>query len=207
MFALRKVSATLALFFTLTIAGLAATDWQIVKIGNREYLTVDNIAKFYGLSAGAVSNERRIRLDNGGNSVAFQLDSREVLINGVRSWLCFPVAERDGLLLDSRVDLAKNLEQQLHPQMIPNLGQFKTVVLDAGHGGYDKGACSSYGCEKDFALDVARHIKPLLEAKGINVKMTRDSDIFVPLELRARIANTTKNSIFVSIHFNDTDTN
>ena len=91
--------------------------------------------------------------------------------------------------------------------MIPNLGHFKPVVLDPGHGGYDHGAVSPYGCEKDFALDVARDIKPLLEAKGIQVKMTRDSDVFVPLELRARIANATKDSVFVSIHFNATDAN
>jgi N-acetylmuramoyl-L-alanine amidase len=124
------------------------------------------------------------------------------MINGVRSWLCFPVTEKDGKYLVSRIDLAKTLEPQLRPQMIPNLGRFKTVVLDPGHGGHDKGATSGYGCEKDFALDVARDIKPLLEAKGIKVKMTRNSDIFVPLELRARIANAAKDSIFVSIHFN-----
>jgi N-acetylmuramoyl-L-alanine amidase len=91
--------------------------------------------------------------------------------------------------------------------MITNLGQFKTVVLDPGHGGYDKGAVSSYGYEKDFALDVARNIKPILEAKGLKVIMTRDSDIFVPLELRARIANAAKDAVFVSIHFNATDSN
>jgi N-acetylmuramoyl-L-alanine amidase len=66
---------------------------------------------------------------------------------------------------------------------------------------------SSYGYEKDFALDVARNIKPILEAKGLKVIMTRDSDIFVPLELRARIANAAKDAVFVSIHFNATDSN
>src|SRR6266446_5825470 len=207
MFALSKFNATFALLVALTNASLAAPDWQIVKVGNREYLTVDNIAKFYGLPTGVTPMEKRIRLDNGQNAVEFELDSREVMINGVRNWLCFPVAEKGGQYLVSRVDLAKTLEPQLRPQMIPNLGQLKTVVLDPGHGGYDKGAISGYGCEKDFALDVARNIKPLLEAKGLNVKMTRDSDIFVPLELRARIANATKDAIFVSIHFNATDSN
>ena len=207
MFAPQKVGLVLLALFAFAGAAFAASDWQIVKIGGREYLTVDNIAKFYGLPTGVAPIEKRVRLDNGKNSVEFQLDSREVMINGVRNWLCFPVTEKDGQYLVSRVDLAKTLEPQLRPQMITNLGQFKTVVLDPGHGGYDKGACSSYGCEKDFALDVARNIKPLLEAKGLNVKMTRDSDIFVPLELRARIANATKDSIFVSIHFNATDAN
>ncbi|MBA3544485.1 MAG: N-acetylmuramoyl-L-alanine amidase [Chthoniobacterales bacterium] len=201
--------ASLSLILLLAFAGSApaAPDWKIVKISGREYLTADNIAAFYGLPTGAKPIENRLRIDNGNSSLEFQLGSREVMINGVRNWLCFPVTEKDGEYLVSRVDLAKTLEPQLRPQMIPNLGQFKTVVVDAGHGGSDKGAISSYGYEKDFALDVARNIKPLLEAKGLNVKMTRDSDIFVPLELRARIANATKDSIFVSIHFNATNSN
>jgi len=207
MFARAQAAATLVLLFTFTTLGLAGTDWQIVKVGPREYLSVDNVAKFYGLPSGVAPINKRIRLDNGRNSIEVQLDSREMMINGVRNWLCFPIAEKDGQYLISRVDLAKTLEPQLRPQMITNLGQFKTVVLDAGHGGYDKGATSGYGCEKDFALDVARNIKPLLEAKGLTVKMTRDSDIFVPLELRARIANASKDAIFVSIHFNATDAN
>ena len=202
MLSWRKVFLAVLTLLALPSGVPAASDWQIVKIGGREYLTVDNIAKFYGFPTGIAPIEKHIRIDNGPNSLEFQLDSREVMINGVRSWLCFPVTEKDGRYLVSRIDLAKTLEPQLRPQMIPNLGQFNTVVLDPGHGGYDKGATSGYGCEKDFALDVARDIKPLLEAKGIKVKMTRNSDIFVPLELRARIANAAKDSIFVSIHFN-----
>ncbi|MGI8891480.1 MAG: N-acetylmuramoyl-L-alanine amidase family protein [Chthoniobacterales bacterium] len=207
MFASAKAFLSLVLLFALGALAQAAPDWQIVKIGGREYLTADNVAQFYGLPTGVSPVERHLRLDNGKNSIEIQLDSREMMINGVRNWLCFPVMEKDGQLLISRVDLAKTLEPQLRPQMIPNLGQFKTVILDPGHGGYDKGAISPYGYEKDFALDVARNIKPLLEARGLTVKMTRDSDIFVPLELRARIANASKDAIFVSIHFNATDAN
>jgi N-acetylmuramoyl-L-alanine amidase len=207
MFAPWKIVLTLIAILALAGSACAAANWQVVRVGGREYLTVDNIAKFYGLPVGVAPIEKRVRLDNGKNSLEFQLDSREVMINGVRNWLCFPVTENGGRYLVARVDLAKTLEPQLRPQMISNLGGLKTVILDPGHGGYDKGALSSYGAEKDFALDVARNIKPLLEAKGLNVKMTRDSDIFVPLELRARIANATKDSIFVSIHFNATDAN
>jgi N-acetylmuramoyl-L-alanine amidase len=62
-----------------------------------------------------------------------------------------------------------------------------------------------YGCEKDFALDVARKLRPLLQAKGFRVMMTREGDYFVPLEVRAQMANAARNSIFVSIHFNATN--
>ncbi|MEP6822797.1 MAG: N-acetylmuramoyl-L-alanine amidase [Chthoniobacterales bacterium] len=206
MFASLRASAFL-LVCAWSVAAAATPDWKIVKISGREYLTAENIARFYGLPTGVTPIEKHLRLANANGSVDFQLESREVMINGIRNWLCFPVVEKDGEYLVSRVDLSKTLEPQLRPQMIPNLGHFKTVVLDAGHGGYDKGAVSPYGYEKDFALDVARNIKPLLEAKGLKVKMTRDSDIFVPLELRARIANAAKDAVFVSIHFNATDTN
>src|SRR5262249_32501196 len=65
-------------------------------------------------------------------------------------------------------------------------------------------AQSTYGYEKNFALDVARRLRPLLQARGFKVIMTRENDVFLPLELRARIANATHDSIFVSIHFNAT---
>lgn len=207
MFARGRITLSVLLLFVLAGGAFADSNWEIVKIRGREYLTVDNIAKFYGLPTGVAPSEKRIRLDNGTISLAVQLDSREVMINGVRNWLCFPVTEKEGQYLISRVDLAKTLEPQLRPQMITNLGAFKTVVLDPGHGGSDRGAISPYGYEKNFALDVARQIKPLLEAKGLKVKMTRDRDVFVPLELRARIANATRDSVFVSIHFNATNSN
>jgi len=183
----------------------ASEDWQVIKVGGHDYLSVDNIAKFYGFPAGVPSGGRKIGLEDVNRSLEFTPDSREVMIDGARNWLCFPVIEHGGKVLVSRMDLAKTLEPQLRPQRIPNIDRVQTVVLDPGHGGYDKGATSSYGCEKDFALDVARKVRPLLQAKGLHVIMTRESDAFVPLELRARIANAAHNSIFVSIHFNATD--
>ncbi len=191
-----------------SVAAAPAPDWQIVKIGKWDYLTVDNIAKFYGFSADVTPIGKTIRLDNGKNQLEVTLDSREAIVNGVRNWLCFPVLQgADGKFLVSRVDLAKSVEPQFRPHMIKNLGRIKTVVIDPGHGGVERGATSSYGNEKDFTLDVALKLRPLLQAKGFNVVMTRDKDELVPLHERARIANATRDSIFISIHFNATDYN
>jgi N-acetylmuramoyl-L-alanine amidase len=128
-------------------------------------------------------------------------------VNGIRNWLCFPVIAHDNKFLVSRIDLAKTIEPQLRPHMIQRSGKIQTVVLDPGHGGFDKGAASTFGSEKNFALDVARQLRPMLQAKGFKVVMTRENDVFIPLEVRARIANATKDSIFVSIHFNATGSN
>jgi N-acetylmuramoyl-L-alanine amidase len=182
-------------------------DWQVIKVGPRDYLSVDNIAKFYGLLGNVDSTGKSVVLNNGRNQLQVTLDSRECIVNGVRNWLCFPVIAHDNKFLVSRIDLAKTIEPQLRPHMIQRSGKIQTVVLDPGHGGYDKGATSPVGNEKDFALDVARKLRPMLQAKGFKVIMTRENDVFIPLEVRARIANQTKDSVFVSIHFNTTGSN
>jgi N-acetylmuramoyl-L-alanine amidase len=190
-------------FLLLAGSASAASEWQVIKVGRWDYLTVDNIAKFYGFPGPVQIVNKSIRLDNGRNQLEVTLDSREAIVNGARTWLCFPVIEHtDGRYLVSRIDLAKTLEPQFRPHMIANLGRLTTVVIDPGHGGIEKGAASAYGLEKEYALDVARQLKPLLEAKGLRVIMTRTGDEQVPLPERARIANNTKDSIFVSIHFN-----
>src|SRR5438876_9964988 len=193
-----------AIAITQTTA-LAADDWQIIKVSGHDYLSVDNISKFYGLAAEVVSVGGKTQLETVSSPLEFVRGSREVMINGARSWLCFPIIENDGRFLVSRTDLAKTIEPLLRPQRVPNAGKVETIVLDPGHGGHDKGALSRYGSEKDFALDVARTLRPFLQAKGLRVIMTREGDYFVPLEVRAQIADTARNSIFVSIHFNATN--
>src|SRR6266705_1723865 len=182
-----------------------ADDWQIIKVNGHDYLTVENIAKFYGLSAKVVTAGQKIQLEAVKNPLEFVRGSREAIINGARSWLCFPLVEQDGKILVSRTDVAKTIEPLLRPQCVANVGKVQTVILDPGHGGHDKGQVSRYGYEKDFVLDVARKLRPFLQAKGLRVIMTREGDYFVPLEVRAQIANATRNSIFVSIHFNGTN--
>src|SRR6266446_1544860 len=81
---------------------------------------------------------------------------------------------------------------------------FTSVVVDAGHGGRDSGAYRRSGPpEKVVTLDVATRLSRKLRDSQFNVVMTRTSDVFIPLDTRVDIENSTPNSIFVSIHFND----
>jgi len=80
-----------------------------------------------------------------------------------------------------------------------------TVVIDAGHGGHDRGGIPGQRiAEKDMTLDVAQRLKNVLSASGYRVVMTRSTDVFVPLGGRVAIANSYRNAIFVCIHFNAT---
>ena len=77
------------------------------------------------------------------------------------------------------------------------------VVIDAGHGGFDRGGIPGQRIsEKIMTLDVALRLKQVLQASGYRVVMTRDSDVFVPLPARVAIGNSYRNAIFVCIHFN-----
>jgi N-acetylmuramoyl-L-alanine amidase len=81
---------------------------------------------------------------------------------------------------------------------------FNTVVVDAGHGGRDNGAYRKFGgAEKIATLDVAKRLSRKLRESDFKIVMTRSSDVFIPLEQRVAIENAQKNSVFVSIHFND----
>src|SRR5712672_4726839 len=110
------VFACLALTSSIAIA---AAEWQVIKINGHDYLSVDNISKFYGLPAEVVPVGGKMRLETVSNPLEFVQGSREVMINGARSWLCFPVIEHDGRFLVSRTDLSKTIEPLLRPQRVP----------------------------------------------------------------------------------------
>src|SRR6185437_10025603 len=132
---------------------IAEGEWQVIKIDGHDYLSVDNISKFYELPAEVVPSGAKIQTETANHPLEFVSGSREAIINGARSWLCFPVIEQDGKSLVTRTDVAKTIEPLVRPHRVPNVGNVQTVVLDAGHGGLDKGQVSRYGAEKDFALD------------------------------------------------------
>jgi N-acetylmuramoyl-L-alanine amidase len=76
------------------------------------------------------------------------------------------------------------------------------VVLDPGHGGHDPGAMGKGLNEADLTLDVALRLAALLQAEGLEVVLTRRSDVYIPLEERTAIANRESADLFLSIHAN-----
>lgn len=91
----------------------------------------------------------------------------------------------------------------IQPAAPPAKG-YKTIVIDPGHGGKDPGARGlRHTEEKDITLKVALKLRDLLSRQpGLRVLMTRDQDVFVELEERAKFANSHEADLFVSIHVN-----
>src|SRR5256886_12404248 len=105
----------------------AADDWQIIKVSGQDYLSVDNISRFYGLPAGIAGSGEKMDFEKVKNPLEFISGSREVMINGARSWLCFPVIEQDGKLLVSRTDVAKTIEPLVRPHRVSSVRKVQTV--------------------------------------------------------------------------------
>ncbi len=104
---------------------------------------------------------------------------------------------------------AKPVETTVVPvQSAPSLAQqlglgVKKIVLDPGHGGKDPGAIGFGLQEKDIVLKLAKMLVPKLENEtGAQVILTRDKDMFIPLEERTAIANASGADLFVSLHIN-----
>jgi len=104
--------------------------------------------------------------------------------------------------LDVRKTLAPLLAGEAMAWQKPN----PSILLDPGHGGADPGTLSVTGRhEKDFTLDWARRLRNILLANGWKVYLTREADTDLPLTNRVAIADTVRADLFLSLHFNSTD--
>jgi N-acetylmuramoyl-L-alanine amidase len=111
-----------------------------------------------------------------------------------------------GVTFDARRGLLTRQLAAAPPPTTPK-PRIYTVVVDAGHGGPDRGMRGPIGAaweirEKDITLDVSLALREALLARGVNVVMTRTTDTLIALNDRGRIANAKKGDVFLSIHVN-----
>ena len=97
-------------------------------------------------------------------------------------------------------DLARTLPEPVVPALPPKPEGRLRVVLDPGHGGIDPGAEYDGLTEADLMLTFARELRELLVREGFDVAMTRDADVFVPLEARVSFAREAEADLFLSLH-------
>lgn len=193
--------AAASVWLSATPVEASSASWRIQRLGGRDYLPVTQIANFYQMRV--MPHGDRVSLSSAARRMDFAKGSREARIDGVKHWLSFPVLYFAGQFYVSRMDLAKTIDPVMRPHRIPGLKPVRTVVLDPGHGGHDRGAVNRWGSEKNYNLDVSRRVRAYLQKAGLRVVITRRGDEFIPLEQRPAVANRLgEGTIFVSIHFN-----
>jgi len=186
------------------VATTSSTDmqgWELVRLDGRDYVTSASLQKFYHFTQHQFSGNA-VELRSAVLVLQGVVGSQDLMINGIKFILSYPVAEYNGKPLFSRLDLCKLIDPVLRPSFISNSAPFDTVIIDAGHGGHDSGARGIFGYEKDYALQLGFLLKSDLEHRGLKVVMTRSDDTFISLGGRVEMANKVPNSIFVALHFN-----
>jgi N-acetylmuramoyl-L-alanine amidase len=136
-------------------------------------------------------------------TLVLEIGSREAAWNGITINLGFAPQFIDGEVSLHELDLEKNLEPLLcePPLAFPTN---RVIVIDPGHGGHNVGTQSVLDgrYEKEFTLDTALRLKPLLEAEGWKVFLTRTADTDVSLPDRVAFAQAHQADLFISLHFN-----
>ena len=136
---------------------------------------------------------------------AFQLEvgKRAATWNGYKFHLGFAPTTTNGVPFIHSLDAEKNLAPLLQVNRPIPRGR-GVIVLDPGHGGVDNGTKSIIAnrFEKDYTLDWARRLKPLLEARGWKVVLTRSTDRAIELSERVLIAEQQQADLFISLHLN-----
>ena len=164
----------LAFVLLLILGGSVRSEWEMICVEDPDYVTLASVVASYGLSTSAYSGTGELSATGGSSSLAVRADTRQALFNGVRHWLSYPVRQAEGGLAISRVDVTRTLAPALRPEAVSGLDPVTTVVLDAGHGGHDRGALSPFGDEKDFALDAVGRLRRKLGPAGLKVVQSRE---------------------------------
>ncbi len=137
-------------------------------------------------------------------TMVLDIGSREVSWNGTEIQLGFAPEFIDDQVFIHGLDLQKNLEPLLLGSP-PAFGN-RVIVVDPGHGGSNVGTHSVLDgrFEKEFTLDWAKRLAPLLETNGWKVFLTRTSDVTVSNSDRVVFAEAHHADVFISLHFNST---
>jgi N-acetylmuramoyl-L-alanine amidase len=191
------VAAMVPLAFAADVGG-----WDVAKIDGRDYVSVESMKRFYHFTKLTRSGNTAV-LENTKVEMRLKIGGNECLMNGVKFVFSNSIETKGGKIYVSRMDLAKLIDPVLRPNFIRNAGDFRTVILDPGHGGKDPGATNSISTEATYNLKVALRVKAQLKAQGFKVVMTRETNNYLTLQQRVNLANAVKeNAVYVSIHFN-----
>lgn len=195
-------SLRLILLLLVSLTFKVHAEWEQKEINGRGYVSVASIKSNFKFSSLKQSGNSII-LEDARTRMNLRVGGYECLMNGIKFVFSYPVVQSGGKSWVSRIDLVKLIHPVLRPTFIDGAGDFRTVVIDPGHGGKDPGATNSLGTEARYNLQIAKYLKELLEGQKYKVVMTRSDNRYLSLQQRVDVANAIKeNAIFISIHHN-----
>ena len=192
----------IALLCVLLCAPFAANAQQyirFVRVYGRNYVYLDDVAKYYGMTL--VKGQQECELRSKYSKIVFTMDKRSAEFNTVRINFLYAPMYHKGSPMMSQLDFSLVLDPMLRKAAVPRQ-LVKKIMIDPGHGGKDNGAAGKRYREKDLVLQISRRLRDALKGSGFEVVMTRDSDVFLSLQERAALCVKHQPDIFLSIHCN-----
>jgi len=209
-------SSFFLLGFTILFSSCATTPspraWNEVtqRIGPVEYVALMDACDLLKMNYEWDALTKKHILYKNSNYLSFMTNDRNISINGNIRTLSVPPRVVNGVLMLPR-ELAEmpwwkqkeNFWKEVKAVYPGSSFMVDKVVIDAGHGGKDRGAPGLFGLdEKNIVLEIAKKLEQKLRAMGIDTVMTRTDDTYLTLPERAWVANNSGADLFVSIHAN-----
>jgi len=198
--------------YLLTFFGCASAplkkDFTSYAINGVNYYSLVDLCDAKGISWQYDTFSKSVTLNKDSHRINLLVGDNLILVDGSASMLDHPVDIYQGMIVvpDKLKDrlMEMFLKESAPPKKnIPANLKIKKIVIDAGHGGDDPGATGRTGLkEKDVNLDISKRLAGILKEQGLDVILTRSTDVFIPLPDRAEIANKSGADLFVSLHSN-----
>ena len=199
------------IFFIFGCAGLPVKEGLTVyNLNGTAYYSLPALCQLRGISLEYDTFSRTANLIKDNHSIDLMAGDNLILVDKRAVLLKHPVDIYQGMIVvpaqfkELALDpLFKPIKAAAKRKGITLSSCIKKVVIDPGHGGHDPGAVGRTGLkEKDVNLDIAKRLASRFKQEGVEVVMTRNSDVFIPLGKRVEIANSSKPNLFISIHAN-----
>jgi len=187
------------LIIGLFMTGCASAAVRTITSHGKTYVPLNGIAPYYSMELS--ESGKNVLLKNKWNTLEFEPNGRRLRVNGTLIWLSNPVRKIGWQWAVEAADFNKTVDPSVRPYAFLAKAGAKTVVLDPGHGGNDTGATSPRKVHEKLAvLDIAKRVRNRLQARGVRVEFTRDSDRTISLPDRCTKAKSLNADLFVSIH-------
>lgn len=174
--------------------------WKEVRHKGRGYVSLNDVAKFYGLTFSR--DEKWVRLTDDKVRLEFITGTKGLLLNGLQFYLSYPVLPwGEDLVIVSNFDLVNVIDPTLRPSSQRDPSQLQTVIIDAAHGGRSAGVSGKCGVEKNITLDLALRVRMHLAGAPFKVMLTREGDFELSVDDRLALARSVSGeAVFVSLH-------
>ena len=193
-------TAPLRILFLLLILLTVSGAKPVMVIGGRLHRHGGVVARELG--TGFFASGKYLYFARGQEYFSFRPERADFRFANVSIAGSFPVRRYGTSYYISTIDVNSVLRPLFQTGASARRHALRRIILDPGHGGFDRGASGRKGIEKNLVLSIAGRTAEILRKCGYEVLLTRKNDYLVPLNQRSAFANRYKGDIFVSLHCN-----